>query len=57
MRLLYPLLDIIFIEIYIAFQMASFFSSLIATITGFKVVFFLIVLLAIAVWFILKEIK
>ena len=37
--------------------MASFFSSLIASITGVKVVLFLVVLLAVAVWFILKEIK
>jgi Na+-transporting methylmalonyl-CoA/oxaloacetate decarboxylase gamma subunit len=37
--------------------MASFIAPLIAGVTGLKVVFFLLVLLAIAVWFLLKEIK
>lgn len=35
--------------------MASFFSSVISSITGVKVVLFLVILLGIAIWFIFKE--
>jgi hypothetical protein len=37
--------------------MASFVSSLIASVTGIKVVLFLAIVLAIVVWYLLKEIK
>lgn len=37
--------------------MASFIGSLIASVTGIKVVLFLVVVLAIVVWVLLKEIK
>jgi predicted ATPase len=36
---------------------ASFFASVVASVTGIKVVLFLVVLLAVAVWFILKELR
>lgn len=37
--------------------MASYFASIIAAATGFKVVLFLLILLAVAVWMLLKELK
>lgn len=37
--------------------MASLLSSLAASVSGFRVVLFLSVLLAVAVWLLLKELK
>lgn len=51
-----PSAVLIYIEIYLL-PMASIFASLAASISGFRVVLFLAVLLAVAVWLLLKELK